>query len=226
MSHHSGRSVYAFDLDGTLVKGDIVEGSQYYIGLIELFYSIPGLVTSTEYPTYDAWRAKYDELVALNNSYAYVFPLDIYVPETMYPYVVEYWKTTISKFFVKYTLKRLKQQAKHGQVWIVSASPLAFMTPILDYVPQISKIVAIERDKTISYGVGKLTRIAQEIGDLKYLRAATIDSWYNDGPMAAYICNNRSCPDVVYIEHGQTSDNNKKNLARYPIEIVHAYSDK
>lgn len=214
--------VFAFDLDGTLVKGDIVEGSKYYIGLIEYFYSIPGLVTSSEYPTYDLWRQQYDLLVSLNNTYAYVFPLDIYNHETMYPYIEKYWQSTISHFFVGYTKKRLIKQSKCGEAWIISASPLVFILPILKYIPQISKILAIERDKTISYGVGKLERISQEI-DLKYLKAYTGDSWNNDGPSMAYICNWRSCPDVVYIEHDQTSPNNLKNIKRYPIRIIRGY---
>ena len=42
--------IFCSDLDGTLVKGDITEGSIYYKGIVEHLYSL-GLVNSIKYPT-------------------------------------------------------------------------------------------------------------------------------------------------------------------------------
>jgi phosphoserine phosphatase len=214
------KRIYCSDFDGTLVKGDITEGSSYYIGIVELLYQL-NLVTSEEYPTYQIWRNEYDSLLAKNNTQAFLMPLLIYDQETMYPVIVEYWKTTISKYFVKYTRKRLIKQSKKGQVWIVSASPSIFIKPLMNYLP-ISKIIGIEIGKPISYGIGKIERLRLE-NVLNKVQAFTGDSWNNDGPIMAYVCNNRTCPDVVYIEHGQTDSNNLKNLQRYPITIIDAY---
>ena len=88
-------------------------------------------------------------------------PYEIYDSNTQDNAIAQYWKNTLSKFFVNYTKNCLIKKAKKGyKIWIVSASPLIYIAPIVNYLP-IDKIVAIEPSKIISYGPGKVKRIAQ-----------------------------------------------------------------
>ena len=94
--------IFCSDLDGTLVKGDITEGSIYYKGIVEHLYSL-GLVNSIKYPTYADYSLVYFRRVELEDTGAYVMPYEIYDSNTQDNAIAQYWKNTISKFFVNYT---------------------------------------------------------------------------------------------------------------------------
>lgn len=103
--------IFCSDLDGTLVKGDITEGSIYYKGIAEHLYSL-GLVNSIKYPTYADYSIEYFRRVELEDTGAYVMPYEIYDSNTQDNAIAQYWKSTISKFFVNYTKNCLKKKPK------------------------------------------------------------------------------------------------------------------
>jgi hypothetical protein len=206
-----------------LIKGNCTEGSLYYIGIPEYLYSI-GQVKSAKYPTYADYAKEYFTRADLNDTGAYVLPYEIY-DKSQDPYIAEYWET-ISKFFVDYTFNYLKNQLDKGcQVWIVSASPAVYIKPIVKYLP-VTKIVAIELGKIISYGPGKLQRV-QALTDARLTGVVsyTGDSWNNDGLLLTALRNYNPVAELQYINHGQvkpTSDT-YENLQLYHINRIDAY---
>lgn len=215
--------IFCSDLDGTLVKGDITEGSIYYKGIAEHLYSL-GLVNSIKYPTYADYSIEYFRRVELEDTGAYVMPYEIYDSNTQDNAIAQYWKSTISKFFVNYTKNCLKKKAKKGyKIWIVSASPLIYIAPIVNYLT-IDKIVAIEPSKIISYGPGKVKRIeALTNKQLNGVSGYIGDSWNNDGLIMSTLRNYNKCAVIQYIYHNQTLNDVILNLKRYNIKKVNAY---
>ena len=216
--------IYCSDLDGTLIKGDCTEGSAYYMGIPEYLYSI-GLVISVKYPTYLDYSTEYFRRVDLEDTGAYAMPYEIYDPTTQDPAIIDYWASTISNFFVDYTKDYLEKKASKGnKVWIVSASPLVYIAPILNYM-DIDRIVAIEPTKMISYGPGKMKRV-QELTNKQLTGIAGYigDSWNNDGLIMTTLRNYNECASVQYIYHNQTINDVMLNLERYDIKRIDAYN--
>ena len=220
-----GTNILCSDLDGTLIKGDITEGSSYFSGIVEHLYSI-GQVVSTKYPTYVEYKDEYFKRVDKYDTGAYAMPYEIYNP-SQDPYISQYWETTISKFFVKYTKKYLKDKNKRSyKIWIVSASPRVYIEPIKKYL-NVDRILAVEPEETteaITYAAGKLKRL-QENTDNKLTGIAGYigDSWNNDGVVMQYLKNVNINSDVQFIHHGQTTPNDYKNLKKYGILKIDAY---
>jgi len=166
--------IFCTDNDGTLVKGDVTEGSKYFIGIPEYLYSI-GQVHSVKYPTYANYAKEYFTRINLNDTGALALPYEIY-DESQDPYIAEYWETTIQHFFVEYTYNYLKNKLnKYKQVWIVSASPLVYLKPIIKYLP-VTRIVAVEPNKIITYGPGKVQRLQEFLPLPKDRRRAILSS--------------------------------------------------
>ena len=100
-------NIFCSDLDGTLVKGDVTEGSIYYKGIAEHLYSL-GLVNSIKYPTYADYSLEYFRRIEFEDTGALLMPYEIYDSNTQDNAIAQYWKSTISKFFVNYTKNYLK----------------------------------------------------------------------------------------------------------------------
>lgn len=117
-----------------------------------------------------------------------------------------------------------KKKAKKGyKIWIVSASPLIYIAPIVNYLT-IDKIVAIEPSKIISYGPGKVKRIeALTNKQLNGVSGYIGDSWNNDGLIMSTLRNYNKCAVIQYIYHNQTLNDVILNLKRYNIKKVNAY---
>ena len=216
--------IYCSDLDGTLVKGDITEGSVYCKGITEYLYS-QGLVNSVKYPTYADYAKEYFRRVDLEDTGAYVMPYEIYDSELQDPAIAQYWKDTLSHYFVEYTKKYLEKKAQKGnKIWIVSASPKIYIAPIVNYMP-IDKIVAIEQNKIITYGPGKIKRV-QELTNKQFTGVAGYvgDSWNNDGLIMTTLRNYNKYASLQYIYHNQTLNDVLINLELYNIKRVDAYN--
>ena len=213
------------DLDGTLVKGDITEGSSYYPGIVEYLYSI-GKINSLIFPTYDIYQKEYFRRVDRYDTGGYCQPYDIY-NKSQDPFIEEYWEKTIKNYFVPYTKKYLDDKANNGyKVWIVSASPSVFIEPIKKYM-KIDKILAIapaSSPQVITYAAGKLKILQQNTDKLLTNVTGYIgDSWNNDGNVMSYLKNVYPTSDVQFINHGQMSYDTNDNLIKYNILKVDAY---
>ena len=218
--------VFVFDVDGTLVKGDVTEGSVYFTGIVEHLYDL-GLVTSLDYPTYNSWLTEYERRLDLADSTAFLLPLAIYNAATMDSVIQEYWESTISKHFIPNSLKLLREQSKRGdEIWIASASPAVFVAPIQTYLPTITNVIAIEMDQPISYGSGKFERVLNELNAAgKTLTGFVGDSWFNDGFLLSYASVN--CRTAVYVEHGQdVQDFICKTINRLGIKVIYGYGEQ
>ena len=216
--------IFCTDLDGTLIKGDITDGSKYFIGITEYLYSI-GQVNSLKYPTYSDYAKEYFIRLDLYNTSAFTMPYEVY-EKSQDPYIAEYWESTIKNFFVDYTFNYLKNKLDtYKQVWIVSASPLIYIKPIIKYLP-VTKIVAVEPNKIITYGPGKVQRV-QELTDMNLygIGGYTADSWNNDSNLFTTLRNYNPLAELQWINHGQlkrTSDT-YNNLRLYYINNIDAY---
>ena len=217
-NENSVNKIFCSDLDGTLIKGDCTEGSVYYKGIPEYLYSL-GLVNSKKYPTYSDYSKEYFRRVDLEDTGAYVMPYEIYDSKTQDEAIAQYWKDTISNFFVDYTKNYLEKKAKKGyKIWIVSASPSVYITPIVNYM-NIDKIVAIEPSKIISYGPGKMKRVqALTNKQLTGVAGYIGDSWNNDGLIMTTLRNYNKYASL------QSINDVLLNLERYNIQRVDAYN--
>ena len=173
------------------------------MGIPEYLYK-EGIVESKKYPTYNDYSTEYFRRVDLEDTGAYAMPYEIYDSATQDKAIAQYWKDTISKFFVNYSKNYLEKKAKKGnKIWIVQASPSVYIAPIVNYMT-IDKIVAIEPGKIISYGPGKMKRVQdltnkQLTGIAGYLG----DSWNNDGLIMTTLRNYNTCASIQYIYHNQ-----------------------
>jgi len=218
-------NIICSDLDGTLVKGDITEGSSYFPGIVEYLYSI-GKVNSLIFPTYDIYKKEYFRRIDRYDTGGFCQPYDIY-DKSQDPYIAEYWEKTIQNYFVPYTKNYLDEKAKNGyKVWIVSASPSVFIEPIKKYM-KIDKILAVapaSSSQVITYAVGKVKILQQNTDKLLTNVSGYIgDTWNGDGAIMSYLKNIRPSTDVQYINHGQMSYDTNDNLLKYNILKVDAY---
>jgi hypothetical protein len=213
------------DLDGTLVKGDITEGSKYFPGIVEYLYSI-GQIKSEKYPTFEIYSKEYYRRVDRYDTGGYCQPYEIYDP-SQDPYIEQYWESTIKNFFVKYTKDYLQSKINNGyKIWIVSASPRVYIEPIRKYL-KVDKILAMAPENSpqvITYAAGKVKIVQQNTDKLLTNVVGYIgDSWNNDGTIMQTLRNLKIDSDVQYIFHGQTSTNDNENILRYGIKKVYAY---
>jgi hypothetical protein len=218
-------NIICSDLDGTIIKGDITEGSSYFPGIVEYLYSI-GKVNSLIFPTFDIYQAEYFRRIDRYDTGGFCQPYDIY-DKSQDPYIAEYWETTIQNYFVPYTKNYLDEKAKNGyKVWVVSASPSVFIEPIKNYM-NIDKILAVapaSSSQVITYAAGKVDIVKENTDNLMTNVSGYIgDSWNNDGAIMSFLKNIRPTSDVQYINHGQMSYDTNDNLLKYNILKVDAY---
>lgn len=225
--HCTNNNIFCSDLDGTLMKGDITEGHpSYFMGITQYLYSIPGLIKSTTYPTYEKYSDVYFKRLEQNDIGAFLMPCEIYNPDQD-EHISKHWEDTIQRYFVNYTKRYLQQKLDEGkQVWIVSASPLIYIKPIVKYLA-VSKIVAIELDKVITYGPGKVKRV-RELTDsvLTNIGGYTADSWNNDSNLFTTLRNVNPCAELQWINHYRSTTNDLyKNLSLFNIANIIDYVD-
>jgi hypothetical protein len=218
-------NIICSDLDGTIIKGDITEGSSYFPGIVEYLYSI-GKVNSLIFPTFDIYQEEYFRRIDRYDTGGFCQPYDIY-DKSQDPYIAEYWEKTIQNYFVPYTKNYLDEKAKNGyKVWVVSASPSVFIEPIKNYM-NIDKILAVapaSSSQVITYAAGKVAIVKQNTDKLMTNVSGYIgDSWNNDGAIMSFLKNIRPTSDVQYINHGQMSYDTNDNLLKYNILKVDAY---
>jgi len=218
-------NIICSDLDGTIIKGDITEGSSYFPGIVEYLYSI-GKVNSLIFPTFDIYQAEYFRRIDRYDTGGFCQPYDIY-DKSQDPYIAEYWENTIQNYFVPYTKNYLDEKAKNGyKVWVVSASPSVFIEPIKNYM-NIDKILAVapaSSSQVITYAGGKVDIVKENTDNLMTNVSGYIgDSWNNDGAIMSFLKNIRPTSDVQYINHGQMSYDTNDNLLKYNILKVDAY---
>lgn len=218
-------NIICSDLDGTIIKGDITEGSSYFPGIVEYLYSI-GKVNSLIFPTFDIYQEEYFRRIDRYDTGGFCQPYDIY-DKSQDPYIAEYWEKTIQNYFVPYTKNYLDEKAKNGyKVWVVSASPSVFIEPIKNYM-NIDKILAVapaSSSQVITYAAGKVDIVKQNTDKLMTNVSGYIgDSWNNDGAIMSFLKNIRPTSDVQYINHGQMSYDTNDNLLKYNILKVDAY---
>lgn len=114
----------------------------------------------------------------------------------------------------------VREQARKGEVWVLTGSPTLFVDPIREFVPEISRVVGVEQNQIITYSTGKIRRILSII-PVEQIQGFTGETWTNDDPLLSYLRNIRGeCVDLRFINHGQTDTNTKKNLCRYSIRCV------
>jgi hypothetical protein len=211
--------VYCTELNNTLIKGNIVEGCKYYMGIPEYLYSIDA-VSSTDYPTYDAWRSQYDYLMSINDNNAYLLPLEIY-DSSQDTHIIDYWLNVLSKYFIDYTKQKIFYQSVSGQIWIISTAPTVYINPIINYSP-ISKILGVDTDNIITSGVGKVNRLLENTSISRVVGYIGTD-WNIDGPIMSYLRNNNRCKvDLLYVCHIDTTNNDKTNIYVYAIPFIYA----
>jgi phosphoserine phosphatase len=221
-------NIYCSDLDGTLIKGDITEGGENFMGVPEFMYEyhydlIPASGLAL-YPTYADYSKEYYRRADAYDTGAYLMPSLIYQP-SQDEVIAEYWESTISKYFVDYTKNYLTKKAGQGcNVWLVTGSSLPYVSPCANYI-DIDRIVAVEPDKIISYGPGKIERM-QELTNEQLTGVAGYigDTWNNDGPIMTTIRNYNKCASLKYIYHNQEINDVMANLKKYNIKRVNAYN--
>lgn len=210
--------IYCSDLDETLLTIDITEGLGNFIGIVEYLYSL-NLVDSELYPNYKIFNEEYNKRILLNDNTAYVMPYYIYKEEQDF-YIEKYWSETIIKFFNKDVFEFLNDKNKCGyKIWIVSASPLIYIKPLKKYM-NINKIIAIEPNKIINYGIGKVNRVEELNPKLKNIKGFIGNSWNNDGSLMMKLKNISNCNDVRFVNINNNIDSNvNKSLKRFCITI-------
>jgi len=216
----NNKKIICSDLDKTILNVDITEGTKNFKSIIEYLYD-RNLVKSTIYPTYKDFRNEYNKRILLNNSTAYILPYDIY-NKSQDEYIKKYWNYEIIKHFNKNVLNLLNDKIKNGfKLWIISASPLVFINPLSKYI-EIDKIIAIEPNKIINYGEGKIKRLEKYVGkNLNNVYGFIGDSWSNDGPLMMKLKNLNENSFVKFIKTENNLDKNiKKSLKRFSIQLI------
>lgn len=224
--HCTTNNIFCSDLDGTLIKGDITEGHpSYFIGITQYLYS-QGKVQSSTYPTYEKYSEVYFKRLNQNDIAAFLMPYEIYNTDQDL-YIYKYWEDKIQHYFVEYTKRYLQKKLDDGkQVWIVSASPLIYIKPIVKYLA-VTKIVAIEPNEVITYGPGKVKRV-RKLTDalLTNVGGYTADSWNNDSNLFTTLRNVNSSAELQWIDHDRSTTNDVyKNLRLYNITSINDYLD-
>jgi len=212
--------IFLFDLDLTILTVDITEGSKNFIGIVEHLYNLKKINSKT-YPTFCDFDKEYRSRLKLNDTTVYKMPYDIYNKEQD-KYIDEYWNTTIRHYFRESVLLFLCEKINQGyKIWIVSASPLIYIKPILSYI-QIDKIIAIEQNKIINYGIGKVERTEEYVGEnLNNIYGFVGDSWNNDGALMMKLKNLHPLTTVKYVLTESNLDKNISTLLeKFQIEII------
>ena len=212
--------IFCVDLDKTLLSIDITEGTCDFVGIVEHLYNL-NIIDSVKYPTFNSYANDYYNRIDLNDTSAYVMPYLIY-NENQNKYIYKYWETTIQYFFNENIYSLIQQKIKKGyKIWIVSASPYVYIEPILKYI-DIDKIVAVEPNQIISFGIGKVNRLI-ELTDKKLcnIHGFVGNSWNNDGDLMTYL-KNLNYKNKVYFKKNKRHLNKNicKNIHRYNIKII------
>ena len=223
--------IFCSDLDGTLVKGDVTEGSIYFKGITEHLYDLH-LAKTDKYQTYHDYSTEYFRRWDKFDTSCLAMPYEVYDysrdVETKQA-IADYWVSTIQHNFVIDTKNLLQAKANAGNnIWIVSASPRIYIEPIITILPFIQKIVAVEPDESshvISYGAGKVTRLKKANNNsLNGVVGFTGDTWNGDGPLMSAIKNFYSLADVKFIDHfGSLSTDTIQNLSAYNIHRLKTF---
>lgn len=148
-------------------------------------------------------------------------PYEIY-NKNQYIYIENYWKNEIIKYFRENVTSYLNKLINKGDViWIVSASPLIYILPILKYI-KIDKIIAVEPNKIINYGIGKVERVEEFSGkNLNNIHGYVGDSWNGDGQMMMKLKNLHPKTVVKFVDDGDNLDHNiRLFLKKFNIQII------
>ena len=93
--------IFGTDVDDCLLRGDVTDGSENFMGMIEFLYSKTGEETpenlrmdpSPLYPTLDAFLVVYNIQIALNNTNGDLLPLEAFEAQ---PLSLPYYQVTIA----------------------------------------------------------------------------------------------------------------------------------
>jgi len=149
-------------------------------------------------------------------------PYDIY-DKYQDKYIEEYWNLTIKKYFRINVVSFLNEYVEKGyKIWIVSASPLIYVKPILEFM-KIDKIISIEPNKIINYAIGKVYRVEEFVGEnLDNIYGYIGDSFNNDGQLMMKLKNLHPKTLVKYVYTGHNLDKNTLIfLKKFNIEIIY-----
>lgn len=170
------------DWDGTMIKGDITEGlssgsSEDYMGLAKLAFEQKLIhIPLGEPETFEGYFAKYERLLSESHEKAYAWSSEYFAnlpPEKQLKLtnlVKEHFRKTLGTRVFETSALIVEFLHRLGvHVFVISASPLAFVEGTLEVFPWLkaASISGIDRERTkgvlrdpiINYADGKIERI-------------------------------------------------------------------
>lgn len=213
------RKLFLYDLDNCIIKGDITEGTPgLYEGIVKYLYSM-GKAETNVFPTFEEYETVYIERFLRFDTSSLEQPFTM-TPSNAEPFIDRYWKDTLQHFLIPEMISLIQEQSKKADVWVVTGSPTIYADPIRQYIPEIKRVVGIERGEIISWSFGKLSRVLSLV-PISEIGGFTGETWTNDGPLLSYLRNIRGkYVDLRFVDHGQTDRNTRKNLCLYKIRRI------
>ena len=224
------KNIFGTDLDGCLLKGDVSDGSNNFVGMIEFLYSKTGLdtpenlrmVPSPLYPTLEVFLSVYSAQLARNNTNGFLLPLDAFQDqnEKVTYWAKQQWKDAFQYYLNAPIVDLLKKYSLYNDIYIISGSPSIYIQPVQDYLPFPVNILSVEQGEIITTQIGKTNRLRTIDPTLKQVTGYIGETWGNDGPLLSTLANTNGCQNLYFVCHNdvQCDKNARLNLCRYRIK--------
>ena len=221
--------IFGTDFDDCLLIGDVADGSDNFMGMIEYLYSKTGedvpenlrMVPSPIYPTFDVFSAVYDQQLELNNTNGYLLPLQAFEgqDENVTYWATQQWKDAFQYYLNPPIVELLQQYSVNNDIYIISGSPAIYIEPVKDYLPFPVTVLSVEQGKIITSQIGKTTRLKKIDPTLTNVTGYIGETWKNDGPLLATLANTNGSKNLYFVCHNDSNCNKdtRKNICRYRI---------